>query len=448
MLKPDFAMLKLLIPGVKLKRWLLLALVGLVPISVGLAYLFVELYRTVPLPEVAGPLTLQFLPRPVRAAILIVMGAAVVGAAIWRFNRTIVDAVRPVGSESLVDVLYRNRSRQRGPKIVAIGGGTGLSTMLRGIKLHTDNVTAIVTVADDGGSSGRLRRELGVLPPGDFRNCIVALAEAEPLMSRHFQYRFGPGSGLDGHSFGNLFIVAMSGITGNFEEAIRESSRVLAVRGQILPSTLENVTLCAELVDLNLVQGESNISQSTSPIRRVYLEPAHPPAYPEAVKAILEADLVVVGPGSLYTSVLPNLMVEGIRRALMASDAVKVYVCNVATQRGETDGFGVREHFEALLRHLPGNPFDFAIINDNVSQNIPPEWQVSAVHPNGLLTDPTFASTRLLAADVVDPHSPLRHDPEKLADVLMKALSDRSRQMTPVDLQFGQQATELIGRTD
>jgi uncharacterized cofD-like protein len=287
-------------------------------------------------------------------------------------------------------------------------------------------VTAIVTVADDGGSSGRLRRELGVLPPGDFRNCIVALADAEPLMSRLFQYRFGPGSGLEGHSFGNLFIVAMSGITGNFEQAIRESSRVLAVRGQILPSTLENVTLCAELADSNLVQGESNISASTSAIRRVYLEPRHPSAYPEAVKAILEADLLVVGPGSLYTSVLPNLMVEGIRRALIASDAVKVYVCNVATQRGETDGFGVREHFQALLSHLPDNPFDYVVANDNFSQSIPAEWRVSAVRPGGQAEAADLGPARLVLSDVVDPHTPLRHDPEKLAVVLMRLSGEKS----------------------
>jgi uncharacterized cofD-like protein len=417
--------LKLLIPGMELKRWLLLLLIGLVLVSLGLTYLFVEFYRNVPLPEVAAELTLQFLGRPIRAAIFILVGAAAVGVAIWRFNRTILDAAGLVGNRGVVEALYRQRSRQRGPKIVVVGGGTGLSTMLRGIKNHTANVTAIVTVADDGGSSGRLRRELGVLPPGDFRNCIVALADAEPLMSRLFQYRFGPGSGLEGHSFGNLFIVAMSGITGNFEQAIRESSRVLAVRGQILPSTLENVTLVAELVDRNLVQGESNISQSSSAIRRVYLEPQNPSAYPEAVKAILEADMIVVGPGSLYTSVLPNLMVDGIRRALMAADGLKVYVCNVATQRGETDGFGVREHIDALLSHLPGDPFHYVVANDNFSQDIPTAWRVSAVAPDGL-TDAGIGHARLIMADVIDHQTPLRHDPDKLAGTLMRIFNEKS----------------------
>jgi uncharacterized cofD-like protein len=412
-------------PGLELRRWLLLVLLGLVLLALGLAYLFVEFYRSATLPEAAAGLTLQFLPRWLRGLLFLTVGAAATAYGVWRFNRTMVRAVRPPGQEGVLDVLVRSQARLRGPKIVAIGGGTGLSTMLRGIKGHTANVTAIVTVADDGGSSGRLRRELGVLPPGDFRNCIVALADAEPLMARLFQYRFGPGSGLEGHSFGNLFIVAMSGVTGNFEEAIRESCRVLAVRGQIVPSTLENVTLCAELEDRNLVQGESKISESTAAIRRVYLEPEHPPAYPEAVKAILEADLIAVGPGSLYTSVLPNLMVDGIRRALMASDALKVYVCNVATQRGETDGFGIAEHFQALLGHLPGNPFQFVLANNNLSQSIPAEWRVSAVAPPGLAAVDGLRETRLVLADLVDPRSPLRHDPDKLAEALIGLLQDK-----------------------
>jgi uncharacterized cofD-like protein len=419
--------LKLLVPGLELKRWLLLMMVGMLMISLGIAYLFVEFYRTVSLPEIAGPLTLQFLPRWERALLFLMPGIAVAVCGWWKLNERIIEAVRPGGRESsLVDTVVRYRSRQRGPKIVVIGGGTGLSTMLRGIKNHTANVTAIVTVADDGGSSGRLRRELGVLPPGDFRNCIVALAEAEPVMSRLFQYRFGPGSGLEGHSFGNLFIVAMSGITGNFEEAIRESSRVLAVQGQIIPSTLTDVTLCAELEDLSHVHGESNISESTSPIKQVYLEPRHVPAYPEAVQAIMEADLIVVGPGSLYTSVLPNLLVQGIGRALIASDAVKVYVCNVATQRGETDGFGVQEHFLALLRHLPTNPFDCVLANNNFRHNIPTEWRVSAVMPDGLAKLPDLGRARLVLADVVDSYTPLRHDPEKLALSLLRIYHERS----------------------
>jgi|SRR5579884_49336 uncharacterized cofD-like protein len=415
--------LKLLYPGMHLKRWIALLVVGLVALSLGIAYLLVELYRNVPLPEEAGPATLQFLPRTVRATLFITVGVAVASFALWRLNKSVLDTVAPNGAD-LVDQIYNYRYRARGPKIVAIGGGTGLSTLLRGLKAYTSNVTAIVTVADDGGSSGRLRRELGVLPPGDFRNCIVALAEAEPLMARLFQYRFGRGSDLEGHSFGNLFIVAMSGITGNFEEAIREASRVLAVRGQILPSTLDNVTLCAQLEGDDHVRGESEISKSTQPIKRLYMQPEHPAAYPEAVKAILEADIVVVGPGSLYTSVLPNLMVEGIAKAILASDALKVYICNVATQRGETDGFSVADHVRAIQQHLNANPFHFVIANNNVSATIPPEWRVSAVAP----IEPTDLpdSPRVVFADVVDDRNPLRHDPDKVSRVLLRLYYEKA----------------------
>ncbi|MBA2449299.1 MAG: YvcK family protein [Chloroflexi bacterium] len=329
----------------------------------------------------------------------------------------------PQGGVGLVDALVSLRHRQRGPKIVVIGGGTGLSTMLRGLKHHSANITAIVTVADDGGSSGRLRRELGVLPPGDFRNCIVALADAEPVMAKLFQYRFGQGSGLDGHSFGNLFIVAMSGITGNFEEAIREASRVLAVRGQILPSTLANVTLCAELSDEALVEGESKISEATIPIKRVYLQPERPAAYPEAVRAILEADLVVIGPGSLYTSILPNLLVDGIAKALTATDAFTVYVCNVATQPGETDGFSMGDHVKTLLNHLRANPLDVVLANSNLRGELDPAWRVQQVvaDPADLPPD----GPELAFDDVVDPRNPLRHSPEKLAVSILRLYEER-----------------------
>jgi uncharacterized cofD-like protein len=415
---------KLMAPGLRIKRWLGLTLLGLVIFALGLAYVFVELYRSVALPEEVTYLTLQFLPRWLRGALFILAGTLVTLLALWQLNRSLMAPLQPPpGGGDLVDALVRHRQRARGPKIVTIGGGTGLSTMLRGLKHYSDNITAIVTVADDGGSSGRLRRELGVLPPGDFRNCIVALADAEPVMSRLFQYRFGHGSGLDGHSFGNLFIVAMSGITGNFEEAIREASRVLAVRGQILPSTLANVTLCAELSDAATVEGESKISETTLPIRRVYLQPDRPAAYPEAVRAIVDADLVVVGPGSLYTSILPNLLVGGIAKALSSTDALRVYACNVATQPGETDGFSVADHFHALLAHLESDPFDVILANSNLTGQINPEWRVDLV-----VADPADLPTNgaeLILADVADPDNPLRHSPEKLAEAIVRLYEDR-----------------------
>jgi len=324
-------------------------------------------------------------------------------------------------------MIWKRRQLAQGFRIVVMGGGTGLSTMLRGLKDQTANLTAIVTVADDGGSSGRLRRELGVLPPGDFRNCIVALADAEPLMARLFQYRFGPGSGLDGHSFGNLFIVAMSGITGNFEEAIREASRVLAVRGQIVPSTLENVTLCAELEDAAHVRGESKISEATLPIRRVYLQPDRPAAFPDAVRAILDADIVIIGPGSLYTSLLPNLLVDGIAKALAATEALRVYVCNVATQPGETDGFRVSDHVRALLNHLRERPIDVVLANNNLTGDIKPEWGVQHVVADA--DDLADLGIRTDLFDVVNPGNALRHSPEKLAAAIMQVY-ERSRNGT------------------
>lgn len=418
-------MIKLLYPGMYVKRWLLLAVVGLCVLSLGLAYFLTEAYRTLSFPQVVSTLTLQFLPRPVRGLLFLLVGGGLTAVALWRLYASVAEALRPQGSGNLVDAIYLSRSRQRGPKVVCIGGGTGMPAVLRGLKEYTANITAIVTVADDGGSSGRLRRELGILPPGDFRNCIVALAQAEPLMARLFQYRFGPGSGLEGHSFGNLFVVAMSGVTGSFEEAIQETSRVLAVRGRVLPSTLEDLTLWAELDGHGTVEGESNIGKSTRPIRRVHLHPDRPAAYPEAVRAILEADLIVVGPGSLFTSVVPNLLVDGIAKALLASDAPTVYVCNVATQKGETDNFTVADHLAALLAHLPGNPFDYVLVNSNQRAQVPPNLGVSLVSARDL--PPELFGIRVVSADLVDDAHPLRHDPDKLAQLLLRLYYERAQ---------------------
>jgi len=329
-----------------------------------------------------------------------------------------------------------SEERMQGPKVVAIGGGTGLSALLRGLKASTSHITAIVTVADDGGSSGQLRRALGILPPGDFRACIAALADDEALLTQLFQYRFGRGEGLNGHSLGNLFITALAAVTGSFEEALVEAGRVLAVRGRILPSTLESVALVADLRDasgrdpgcsLTRVQGESQIPRALSStafqddkraIERVFLQPDGVRAYPEAVRAILDADLIVAGPGSLFTSVLPNLLVHDIRRAVERSTACKVYVCNVATQPGETDGFDLEQHIVALQRHVGRGLFPYVLANGNLASDLDfPQVQPVA---------PSYSPGRgyeVIVADLIDVDTPWRHDSKKLAHELMRTLA-------------------------
>jgi len=417
-------MLKLLRPGLKVKRWFLVLLLGMVVVSLGLGFAITGVYRIVVAPEWVTVATLQFLPLWVRAAMFLVIGGALCVIGFTGLYRSLED-VLPTNSQSLIDRIYEYRVRQGGPRIVCIGGGTGMPTVLRGLKHHSANITAIVTVGDDGGSSGRLRREHGILPPGDFRNNIVALAEVEPLMARLFQYRFGEGSPLGGHSFGNLFVLAMTGITGSFEHALRETTRVLAVQGVILPSTLEDVQICAEFEDGSEVCGESRIPEIGKPIARVYLNPEHPAAQPEAVSAILEADLIVLGPGSLYTSVVPNVLVEGIAKALIQADALKVYVCNVATQPGETDGYNVEAHVDALVKHLPGNanPMDVVIAPRHPDLSLPLEPGISLVK-----TAPSrMTHTRVMVEDVVRNDLALRHDPDKLATVLMRIYEEERR---------------------
>jgi len=324
----------------------------------------------------------------------------------------------------MAQTIIDKRVLSRGPNVVTIGGGTGLSMLLRGLKTHTSNLTAIVTVADDGGSSGRLREDFGVMPPGDIRQCIAALAEAEPLMTRLFQYRFTDGEGLEGHSFGNLFIVAMADVTGNFETAIHETSRVLNVRGTILPSTLEDVTLSARTHEDEVVHGEHNITQHGASIQDVFLNPSDAQAHPDAVRAIMEAELLVIGPGSLYTSVLPNLLVQDIQKAVHATSATKVFVCNVATQHGETDEFGVAEHLEALERHTGKHLIHAVVVNNNVAADLPEEWHSQPVE----LSRPgakIFEGVRIVEGDVVSEDNRYRHDPDKLAAMVMRLYDDR-----------------------
>lgn len=407
-------LLKWLYPGMHVKRWILLLLAGITALGLGMAYVLVDFYRQQPLPSAFYFLTLQFIPRLGRALLFGLVGLSLIVVGVTGLNRSLLSAFPQIQQQRLVDAVYRRRTRQRGPKIVAIGGGTGLSTLLRGIKEFTGNLTGIVTVADDGGSSGRLRRDMGILPPGDFRQCIAALAEVEPLMSQLMQYRFRNGD-LGGHSFGNLFLVAMSEISGSFEEGLRQSSRVLAVRGRVVPSTLENVMLIAELANQALVHGESQVSHGGAAVRRVFLEPADAPAYPEAVAAILDADLIVIGPGSLYTSVIPNLLVREIRAALRVTQARVVYVCNVATQPGETDGYTVTDHVEALIHHVGPDLIDLVLADSGPPPAFPPAWGVAPVWTD----DHYVANIPTAKWDLRSSNRPTRHDPVKLARAIM-----------------------------
>lgn len=422
----DHSALKWLYPGMHIKRWLLLLLFGVALMGLGLAYMLREAYLQVSLPGVFYYLTLQFIPRWMRGLLFMTAALGTVGLAVYKLNQSLLYAfVRPDWrDQNLAEAIYAKRFLSRGPNLVAIGGGTGLSTLLRGLKNYTSNLTAIVTVADDGGSTGRLRQEFGVVAPGDLRQCIAALAESEPLMSKLFQYRFTNGAGLEGHSFGNLFIVAMSEVTGNFEAAIHEASRVLNVRGTILPSTLEDVTLSARTYENEVVHGEHNITERGAAIREVYLNPAAAEAHPDAVRAILDADMVIIGPGSLYTSVLPNLLVEGIRKALKQTTALRVFVCNVATQHGETDGFGVAEHLEALERHAGRGIVQVVVANNNIAPELPEAWRAEAVRVSEEALR-AYPGIQVIEEDVVAEENRYRHDPHKLAATIMRLYDQR-----------------------
>lgn len=420
--------LRWLIPGLGVKRWLIVSLAGTTLIAVGLAILILEVYRTAPetwwLPLLSAA-SLRFIARPIRALIFGGLGLGLIITGIYGINRSLLTPfLRP--GHPVVDAITQHRRRERGPRVVAIGGGNGLSALLRGIKSFTYNITAVVSVADDGGSSGRIRREVGILPPGDIRNCLSALSSDEALLTQLFQYRFPDGQGdMVGHSFGNLFITALADITGSFEAAVAESGRVLAVNGRVLPSTIHDVRLVADVKLPNLVsevrvEGESHIPETTGSIRRVWLEPNNPPAFPQSVRAILSADLIVVGPGSLYTSILPNLLVPDLVEALRASRALKIYVSNVATQPGETQGYTCGDHVRALEEHVGGGLFDLILANQRFEGKLaePSDW----VRVDDDL-DVDYAVHR---ADLVSTENPWRHDSDKLAKVLMDILADRT----------------------
>jgi uncharacterized cofD-like protein len=414
-------------PGLGIKRWFLVVLFGITFLAVGTGVFLLDLYHN----ESANPLlivflrytSLLFLPRTLRALIFGVIGVGIIVFGIWELNRSLLRPfLRP--GQTVVDQLTDFRRRERGPRVVTIGGGHGLSTLLRGLKEHTRNITAVVTVADDGGSSGRIRESYGILPPGDIRNCLAALSNDEALMTQLFQYRFSGSPDLDGHSFGNLFITALSEITGSFEDAVAESGRVLSVSGRVLPATLHNVRLVADvrlphLMNEVRVEGESNIPAIAGRVKRVWLEPNNPPAFPPVLQALLNADMIIVGPGSLYTSLLPNLLVPDLMAAIRISRALKIYVCNITTQSGETDLFSCNDHVRALEEHVGGTLFDIVLCNNNFSGNISGSQWVS-------IDDKTLSDKRVYFAGLPNHERPWRHDSAKLSQVLMDLLLKRT----------------------
>lgn len=421
-----------LAPGLGIKRWFLVVWLGITFLGVGLAILLLNLYRT----EFTDPTiltlldyaSLRFLPRFLRVLIFASIGIGLVALGIYRINRSLLRPfIRP--GHAVVDELANYRRRERGPRIVTVGGGHGLATLLRGLKTYTRNLTAIVTVADDGGSSGRLRESYGILPPGDIRNCLAALSNDEQMLTQLFRYRFSGSGGLDGHSFGNLFLTALADITGSFEEAIAESGRVLSVSGRVLPSTLHDVKLVADMQLPNVlnqvrVEGESRIPEMAGRVRHVWLEPNDAPAFPPALNAVLNADMIIVGPGSLYTSLIPNLLVQDLLGAIKASRALKIYVCNIATQSGETDLYSCYDHTRSLEEHVGEKLFDIVLCNDNY------EGELNTGSQWVLADEKTLEDKRVYCSDLSDSAHPWRHDTEKLARTLIEILDEYTGPLT------------------
>ena len=358
-----------LLPGLEIKRWFFMLITGAVFFTVGLC-IICNLRPVYTLINMIMKVT-QMLPSQIFGWFLIIAGALFFFVGWLKTNYSILDVHNERNRHAVLEDLYRRRKLNRGPKIVAIGGGTGLSTMLKGIKKLTNNITAVVTVGDDGGSSGKLREELGVLPPGDIRSCISALADDEDLVTKLFQFRFKDCAGLSGHSFGNLFITAMCAITGDMYRAVKESSNVLSIRGRVLPSTLDDMRLVAEMDDGTIIKGESNIPESGKRIKRLFSEPNNCKALVDVIAAIHDADLIILGPGSLYTSVVPNLLIADIAKAVNDSKAKKIYVCNIMTQPGETDGFKASDHIKTLIAHAKYNKIiDAVLVNNELPEEL------------------------------------------------------------------------------
>jgi uncharacterized cofD-like protein len=432
--------LKWLYPGMRLKRWLLLFSIGVIAASLGLAIVFNYKYIGV-VEENIFRLVYRTTGKYYYAVTTIVgivifsLGLTVMTLATRRIIHSVISVLVPEGPDKLVEIIFQKRKLNRGPAISVIGGGTGLSVLLRGIKSVTSNITAIVTVADDGGSSGRIREDLGIIPPGDLRNCLVALADTEPLMEKLFQHRFGGGGDLAGHSFGNLFIAAMTEVLGDVELALKESSKVLAVRGQVLPSSTQTVRLVATMADGSSVEGESQIPLSGKAISRVSIRPEDAQPVASALEAIREADACILGPGSLYTSVLPNLLVKGMAEALRETQAVKIYICNVMTQPGETDEYTASRHVKAIFDHIGPGVIDYVVVNvQEIAPQLRETYAKQGAYPVIADVEAIEAmGVKVVKANLISETNLVRHDPVKLSRTIMsmvyklKASSERMK---------------------
>ena len=420
-------LLKWLYPGMKFKRWMVLFSFGVLLVSIGVALIFnykvidfIEegLFRFIYLWQGSYNYTFTTLV----GIVVVVLGVALMLVATRFIIRSVIMVLLPEGSGRLVDIIYEKRRLGKGPSVVVVGGGHGLSVLLRGIKSATSNVSAVVTVADDGGSSGRLREELGMIPPGDLRNCLVALADTEPLMEKLFQYRFKGESELAGHSFGNLFIAAMAEVTGDIETALRESSKVLAVKGEVLPASKEHVRLDAIMEDGTVVEGESHIPEVHKHICRVRLFPREIQPVQAALDALEHADAIVLGPGSLYTSIMPNLLVGGVAETIRKSKALKIYICNVMTQPGETDGYTASMHAKAIIDHGGKGIIDFMLVNDApITKEMKEYYAKQGAAP--VIVDEAAINALgvgFVKADIINQKEVIRHDPDKLCKNVMK----------------------------
>jgi uncharacterized cofD-like protein len=424
-----------LLPGLRIKRWVLLAAFGIVLLVDAIVRWLIAEGAGIHVNEILDDIVDDYFQPAYLTWILAIAGAAFTTIGLRMWLKSVVRIARGRGPEGLRATLAGLRL-QEGYKIVAVGGGTGLSTLLRGLKRRTSNLTAVVTVSDDGGSSGRLQKELGVLPPGDVRNCLVALADDEALVTDLFRFRFTEGEGLTGHSFGNLFLAAMSGITGNFDRAVKESSRVLNIVGRVLPATLGVVRLCAELEDGSVVRGESKISSAKRPIRRIFFEPPNADPLDEVIAAIRDADAIVLGPGSLFTSILPNFLVGRVAHEVANAHAVKIYVCNVMTQPGETDDMSAADHVQALFDNAGERVCDYVVVNDEAPSRLVVAYAQEGQVPVSPDADRIAAmNVEPVRAGVISETETVRHDPDRLATTVVgiidRAVADRATLMKP-----------------